>query len=458
MRYLILVSSALLLAVPAVWGDEGTPSSAFDNARQQAQIQSQRTTAKVHESLASAEKAMAAERFPDADLSLQEAMRLLRDAVSMPQEDLASLALEVKHVRDLYRQRLDDYLRVREEKADKEIAERERQRQQAEQQFVARQLESHWARLRQFRDTRDYDQALAEARAILENNPNDERAQKELLQLEFLKGLAEEVAIRVDRRIETRSVLTDVEASAVPYNDLYRYPSPAVWKALTEKRLRSLAREMGYTTEELAPPAKLYKRIDIKMTQAPLSSAVAYLSEASGIPIIADPHLKDDTQTSLDEVTVTHVGQQMTVGSILDLILPPSMGWRYADNSIIISSREKANPLKMRIYPIQHLVAEIPDFGSTVPRMNLQDALQQGGQQGGQGAVGFQPLVPEPEQTKPEQKIIDLITRMVKSGDGRIAAWEANGGQASIEYFNGSLIVNQTDEGHRQVALLLARL
>jgi hypothetical protein len=46
----------------------------------------------------------------------------------------------------------------------------------------------------------------------------------------------------------------------------------------------------------------------------------------------------------------------------------------------------------------------------------------------------------------------------VTGADPRVAAWESAGGPATIEYFNGSLIISQTEAGHRKVTELLARL
>ena len=63
------------------------------------------------------------------------------------------------------------------------------------------------------------------------------------------------------------------------------------------------------------------------------------------------------------------------------------------------------------------------------------------------------------ERTKPEAKIIELVQRFVRgTSDFRIADWDVHGGQATIEYFDGNLIVNQTEQGHRQVIEMINRL
>ena len=182
---------------------------------------------------------------------------------------------------------------------------------------------------------------------------------------------------------------------------------------------------------------------------------MTYLGEAARVPIVIDPHLENDTNKSADDETVTLHVKMVTLRQALSMILPEEMGWRAEEGQIIISSREKANPLKVVTYPIRYLTAEVPDFGKTVPRMRLSEALERG-ENGGNSPFGDDDD-DEDDGPPPQDRIIELITRFVTSGDPRVAEWEANGGTATIEYFNGMLIVSQTEAGHRKVAALLAR-
>ena len=52
----------------------------------------------------------------------------------------------------------------------------------------------------------------------------------------FLAGLAGQIDIRQDRAREVQQTLVDTESSAIPYTELYRYPSPKEWAELTARR------------------------------------------------------------------------------------------------------------------------------------------------------------------------------------------------------------------------------
>ena len=243
--------------------------------------------------------------------------------------------------------------------------------------------------------------------------------------------------------------------------------SPAASSAPTLDALRAAAanarQDQNARPDQAAdePYNGLEKRLDLKLTQAPLSSALQFLSEASGVPIIADPRLKDDTGKSLDDEQITVQLTAQSVEQILNLILPPTLGWRVEDDDhVVISSKEKANPLVTRIYPVLHLVIGVPDFGATVPRIDIGQALQQGAAGGGGGGGGVNLFAASTAVTtdKPEQKLIELLQKFVVGGDGRVAAWDSAGGQATIQYFNGMLIVSQTQAGHLKLVELLARL
>ena len=456
MKRLTIVMAAVLLAAPLAAAGEPGGLSAFERARREAQVMRQRTVAKVREQLANVGPMVVAKRFAEADLCLQTARRLVKASNELSVEEQAALTAEIDLLAQGYAAQKAEYLQAREAQAASEVAERERERRMAEELFAERRTAAQWAKLEESRSRREYDLALDEAKAILASRPDDHAAWKQSWELEYLSDLSRRLDARYDRRRETALALTDCERSGVPWNELHRYPPVKEWEEMSLRRLSRLARQLGYAEESAVSQVSLQKRIDLNVSDVSLTNVVVYLAEASGVTIVMDPHIQTDTSIDPANEPVTLNVRGLTLEQILTMILPSDMGWRVQEDHIVVSSREKANPLKTITYPIQHLVAEIPNFDNA-PKMELGDIGA------GEDSGGTSPLFPDDigdvsDTTPPQDKIKDLIIRFVKSSDPRVAAWEDEGGTATIEYFSGTLIISQTEAGHRKVAALLARL
>lgn len=457
MKRPLLVTLVLLVTVGTALAQAEQGLTAFERARREAVVLKQQSIAQVRGLLADVEPLVAAERYIDADIKLRTAKRIVKTGRHLSAGEQANLMAEVSRLDRLLGERKAEYLRVREEKMSEEIRLREDQREKAAAEFAKRRRAAHWSRLRQFRDGRKYTKALGEARALLARDANDEAARRAAERLAFLAESAQQYDLRVTRVGEARKVLTDVEESSIPYHQIVNYGDPKRWEALTRRRFAGLLRERGVTTQRLEALDSLDRRINLDMDGVTLKNVMIYLGEAARVPIVIDPHLENDTGKSADDETVTLHVKMVTLRQALSMILPEEMGWRAEEGQIIVSSREKANPLKVRIYAIRYLTAQVPDFGKTVPRMRLSEALEGGENGGGARGIFDDDDDDDDDDAHPEERIMELITRFVTSGDPRVAEWEDQGGTATIEYFNGMLIVSQTEAGHRKVAALLAR-
>lgn len=455
MRCIALALATVAILATPLWA-QGDGLSAFERAQREADIARQRTNAQVGELLSAATKALSEGRFADAELSVQTARRMVKSSDNLTADEQTALLANVNRLGDEIVARLAASQQERQQKAADEIAERERQRRAADALFQERQVESQWAQLRQFESRREYDQALEQAQALTRQHPEDTAARLAQWDLEYKARLAEQIAVRLGYRTESRGTLAQVDEAATPYTELYRYPPADQWEAMSVKRLTRVARELGYDTDARVQAIQLDKRIDLNVNAVSLPNVLTYLSEAGGVPIIADPRIEADTGVVLADQAVTLDVRQLTVRQILDMIVADPLGWRIDEGNVVVSSKEKANPLKTITYPIQHMTAEIPDFGKTVPRMNF-DTLSQGGDNSSSSSPLFGDMTTtEDSGPPPQDKIKELIVRFVK-GD-HVAAWEDMGGPATIEYYNGTLIISQTEAGHRKVAALLARL
>jgi hypothetical protein len=451
MRQAILVLAAVTVLAAPQWGQA---SEAFERARQDAAIEQQRAQAQVTELIAAANAAVTANKYAEAEYSLQNARRIVVSTPSLSAGQRATLQAELDRVAADVAARRGQYQETLQKTTAEQIAERERQRAAADKLFQERQTQSQWAQLRQFESRGNYNQALEQADALLRRQPNDQDALRAQRDLEFKSKMARAILTRETRAVETRQALVETDEAATPYNDLYRYPPARQWEEMSVRRLTRMAQNMDWNAATEVGIEHLEKRIDLNVDGVSLSNVLLYLSEAGGVPVITDPHFQADTNIDPNNQTVTINVKQLAVRQILDMVVVDPAGWRFSDGNVIVSGKDKANPLKTITYPIQHMTAEIPDFGKTVPRMNT-NLTTPGEGSGNQNP--FQPgAIDETPGTPPQDRIKDLIVRFVK-GD-HVAVWEENGGTATIEYFNGTFIISQTEAGHRKVAALLARL
>jgi hypothetical protein len=142
----------------------------------------------------------------------------------------------------------------------------------------------------------------------------------------------------------------------------------------------------------------------------------------------------------------------------IHLLLPRECGYRVEAGYVLVTTLGKSwLPLKTVVYSVRDAVTAVPNFVG--PRFEVGDITSQSQGGGGANIFGNQPEEPEDEgQARPEQ-IVDMVKRHVRnSSDRRIATWDDEGGPATIEYLDGKLIVNQTPDGQRAVARLVAAI
>jgi hypothetical protein len=195
---------------------------------------------------------------------------------------------------------------------------------------------------------------------------------------------------------------------------------------------------------------------EMKLTGVSFGEAVDFLRDVSGANIhvnwkaLEEQNVTADTQVNLRLRSVS-------LRKVLNLLLSEAGGGEalafYVDAGVIeITTKEMADKkVYTRVYPVEDLVTDIPDFVDA-PDFSLQSSTQQsqGGGGGSQGLFSNQSgeRDREPVKTKEERgaELVALITETIRPD-----VWADNGGTATIRYFRGSLVVTAPRSVHEQL-------
>ncbi len=192
------------------------------------------------------------------------------------------------------------------------------------------------------------------------------------------------------------------------------------------------------------------------MNDLPLKDAVTYLRSVTGANVFVNWNaLQNAGISKLTPVSLAlqNVSARKILSLVLEQVSPQTPLIFYThDNVLMITTRSDANRrLVTRVYPVGDLVMSVPNF-TNAPQFNLSSATQnstsqvssQGG--GGLGNIGsggsiFQQSGQQNANLKTStdrgKQLVRLIESVVQPN-----VWTANGGHASIVYFDRELVVN----------------
>ena len=437
----------------------------------------QRIIADIQDLLAQAERAAAkAERPEDYNEALRplaQADRTIDVATALTAEEQEA---EREKVLSLKKQITAKKAAVEASRAKKAVAEArtaEEMRRDQDKRDRENKVSQLWERATELRKSMQFQQAIEVLDRLLAVDPNDERALRWRDDLLYLESQSEQVRIRTEREAQAVESLADVERMAIHPGDKVngvetwlRYPAAKDWKSLTEFR-RDFTKAVTAEPRQVSETRRrLSEEIDLDFEKTSLDNVLKYISDVQkGLNIVIDPDIATggiDLSTRVVDLKV----KRISVESVLGLILGADLGYRVEPGYILITTKEKLQQnLPVVTYPVQDLVAEIPDFGGEAPRFEVGTVAQAATQAvGGGGGGGFGNIFGQQQQkaaTGPVgwQELTDIIKRTVNNNsEPRVAAWSDEGGPSAIEYMNGLLIVTQTRRGHEKVADLLEQL
>jgi type II secretory pathway component GspD/PulD (secretin) len=435
-----------------------------------------RIIAEIQDMIAQAQRFLSKAERPE---DYNEALRPLAQAdrtidvsgVLMPEEQ-ERLREEVYVLRKEITARKATAESSREKKAAQEASTREVQRRtaaEADRQNKVRQL---WDRATELRKSMQFGEAIQILDRLIAVDPNDERALRWREDLQYLEAQTVQVGVRDARREGFVAAMTDAEEAAVHPGEkvngeirYLRYPQPKDWEQLTKFR-REFTKAVSAEPKAVAETRRrLSEEIDLDFEKTSLDNVLKYISEVQrGLNIVIDPDISAggiDISTRVVDLKVKRV----SIESVLSLILGSDLGYKVEPGYILITTKDKLQQnLPVVTYPVQDLVAQIPDFSDQAPRFEVASVLASASAatSGGGGAGlfgGGAAAAATGEPSAGSQELIAIIQRTVSSqSDPTVAAWSDEGGPAAIEYMNGLLIITQTRRGHEKVSDLLEQL
>jgi len=432
-----------------------------------------RTIAEVQDLVAQSERAMLkaerAEDYGDALRPLAQADRTIDVATVLLPEEQERLREDVYVLRKEVLSRKTTAEAVRERKAAQDAVTSETKRRTADKADRENKVRQLWQRATELRKSMQFSEAIQVLERLLTIDPNDERALRWREDLEYLDAQARQVGIRDGRKAGTVETLADTEEASIPVGEklggdirYLRYPTPKDWEDLTKFR-REFTKAVSAEPRAVSETRRrLGEVIDLDFEKTSLDNVLKYVSEVQrGLNIVIDP---DITAAGVDLTTrvVDLKVKRVSIESVLGLILGADLGYKVEAGYLLITTKDKLQQnLPVVTYPVQDLVAQIPDFSDQAPRFEISTVLQaaasaRGG--GGAGLFGGGAAAPTEQPVGPPE-LIAIIQRTVSNqSDPAVAAWSDAGGAAAIEYMNGLLIITQTRRGHERVADLLEQL
>jgi hypothetical protein len=183
---------------------------------------------------------------------------------------------------------------------------------------------------------------------------------------------------------------------------------------------------------------------EVQFQDQPLSQVLEWIQTSMNVNVHVQWSALENAGVARD-TTISFALKNVTVERLLRMIideLETPVAYAVQDGILTISTRERMRRhLRTQVYDVRDLIAMIPaSTGNERPKP--------GGNPVNESKAD--PVASEPDS---RERLVELITHMVDPD-----TWELNGGTASVEQFNGLLVVRQFDAVHSQIRDLLDSL
>jgi type II secretory pathway component GspD/PulD (secretin) len=244
-----------------------------------------------------------------------------------------------------------------------------------------------------------------------------------------------------------------VEASAIPYQQIFQFPDREEWLEIAARDVplaEQLARRRGGPSEEVLEITRRLEsqQITLNFDQTPFDEAINFLRDITGLNYVLTGDAQDLVEN--ESVTVSLRLRNITLKNALSLILASNETLTYRiENGVIKigTTTDQEEELLLEFYDVTEIVNTPPDF----PAPDLGLSLASGGGGGGGGAGGGVLSFDEEEEDTGANLDSDKLVEIIESQLG-----EDEGG--SVEYSAGILIVRKSLRAHENIVKLLDAL
>jgi len=285
---------------------------------------------------------------------------------------------------------------------------------------------------------------------------------KTILQIDPQNGSAQRLQERADEYLaahryvnylernseqETR-VWEDLERSAIPYEDPFRFPeSRDFWQGEVQKRLSRLSTASLEESPEIRKIRRILSSVptSFDFPDATLTEVVDFLRSISDLNIDIDPEV-DGT-----EIKVNLSLEGVKIGEALDLIMKATgLAYTFRENILLITEPENAyGNLIFEMYNVTDILNKIRDFPGPAIRVSSND---EGDDDGGSNPFDFGGFDDEEDaELTPD----DLVT-LIQESTGGADEWDESG--STISGHKGQILVTATRDLHLSIEDFLVNL
>ncbi len=285
---------------------------------------------------------------------------------------------------------------------------------------------------------------------------------KTILQIDPQNGSAQRLQERADEYLaahryvnylernseqETR-VWEDLERSAIPYEDPFRFPeSRDFWQGEVQKRLSRLSTASLEESPEIRKIRRILSSVptSFDFPDATLTEVVDFLRSISDLNIDIDPEV-DGT-----EIKVNLSLEGVKIGEALDLIMKATgLAYTFRENILLITEPENAyGNLIFEMYNVTDILNKIRDFPGPAIRVSSND---EGDDDGGSNPFDFGGFDDEEDaELTPD----DLVT-LIQESTGGADEWDESG--STISGHKGQILVTATRDLHLAIEDFLLNL
>ncbi|MCZ6691141.1 MAG: hypothetical protein O7H41_16255 [Planctomycetota bacterium] len=248
-----------------------------------------------------------------------------------------------------------------------------------------------------------------------------------------------------------RGQIVAVKTSAVPYQEIFRWPSKEDWEAVN---LRSKGLETFFTPDETPETRKIKERLDVQritlnFEETPFGVAIDFMKDVTGLNFVVSNLAEEIVED--EGLAVTLKVTNLPLRNALRLILDHNPDLRYSiryDVIFITTAEDVEEDLYLEFYNVSDIIGKIPDFPA--PKLALAPLASSGGG-GGTGVLTFDD--DDDDDTKGIGVDIDTLIKLIEDSLGEESE------NSSVEASPGGiLVVRHTLEAHRKIQQLLVSL